>query len=42
MHSGRRPVYSIDAPDQQRLKVARLEIEATLQKHDLAGVVLLR
>ena len=29
-------------PDQQRLKVARLEIEATLQKHDLAGVVLLR
>lgn len=34
-------VYSIDAPDQQRLKVARLEIEAALKKHDLAGVVVL-
>lgn len=33
--------YSIDAPDQQRLKVARLEIEAVLQKHDLAGAVVL-
>lgn len=33
--------YSIDAPDQPRLKVARLEIEAVLAKHDLAGVVVL-
>lgn len=33
--------YSIDAPDQQRLKVARAEIEAVLKKHDLAGVVVL-
>lgn len=33
--------YSIDAPDQQRLKVARTEIEAILRKHDLAGVVVL-
>lgn len=34
-------VYSLDAPDQQRLKVARAEIEAILKKHDLAGVVVL-
>lgn len=36
-----KPTYDIDAPDQPRLKVARLEIEALLQKHDLAGVVVL-
>lgn len=36
-----KPVYSIDAPDQQRLKTARIEIEAVLKKHDLAGVVVL-
>jgi hypothetical protein len=36
-----RPVYSLDAPDQQRLKIARLEIEAILAKHDLAGCVVL-
>lgn len=36
-----KPVYSIDAPDQQRLKIARVEIEAVLKKHDLAGVVVL-
>jgi len=36
-----KPTYSIDAPDQQRLKTARLEIEAVLKKHDLAGVVVL-
>lgn len=36
-----KPTYSVDAPDQQRLKVARLEIEAVLAKHDLAGVVTL-
>lgn len=33
--------YSISAPDQPRLKVARLEIEALLAKHDLAGVIVL-
>lgn len=33
--------YSIDAPDQQRLKIARAEIEAVLKKHDIAGVVVL-
>lgn len=33
--------YSIDAPDQQRLKVARLKVEAVLREHDLAGVVVL-
>lgn len=33
--------YSLDTPDQQRLKVARAEIEAVLKKHDLAGVVTL-
>lgn len=32
---------SIDAPDQQRLKIARAEIEAVLKKHDLAGVAVL-
>lgn len=36
-----KPTYSIDAPDQKRLKVARAEIEAILQRHDLAGVVVL-
>lgn len=36
-----KPTYSIDAPDQARLKAARLEIEATLARHDLAGVVVL-
>lgn len=36
-----RRAYSIDAPDQARLKVARTEIEAILRKHDLAGVVVL-
>lgn len=36
-----KPIYSIDAPDQQRLKTARIEIEAILMKHDLAGVVIL-
>lgn len=34
-------LYSIDAPDQQRLKIARTEIEAILKKHDLAGVIVL-
>ncbi|MES2959766.1 MAG: hypothetical protein V4792_16375 [Pseudomonadota bacterium] len=34
-------LYSIDAPDQARLKIARTEIEALLKKHDLAGVVCL-
>lgn len=36
-----KPVYSIDAPNQQKLKTARLEIEALLKKHDLAGAVVL-
>lgn len=36
-----KPTYSIEAPDQPRLKIARAEIEAVLQKHDLAGVVVL-
>ena len=36
-----KPTYSCDAPDQARLKLARLEIEAILQKHDLAGAVVL-
>lgn len=36
-----KPVYSIEAPDQARLKVARAEIEAIIQKHDLAGAVVL-
>lgn len=34
-------LYSLGAPDQRRLKVARTEIEAILRKHDLAGVVVL-
>lgn len=34
-------LYSIDAPDQARLKIARTEIEAVMKKHDLAGAVLL-
>lgn len=33
--------FSIEAPDQQRLKVARAEIEGILRKHDLGGVVVL-
>lgn len=33
--------YSIDTPDQQRLKIARAEIEGILKEHDLAGVVVL-
>jgi hypothetical protein len=33
--------YSIDAPDQQRLKIARAEIEAVLKKHDIGGAVVL-
>ncbi len=33
--------YSVDAPDQAKLKIARTEIEAILRKHDLAGVVVL-
>lgn len=42
MHpTSRKPVYSCDAPDQARLKIARLEIEAVLARHDLAGVVVL-
>ena len=36
-----KPKYSCDAPDQARLKTARLEIEAILQKHDIAGAVVL-
>lgn len=36
-----KPIYSIEAPDQARLKVARAEIEAIIQKHDLAGAVVL-
>jgi len=36
-----KPIYSIDAPNQARLKIARTEIEAVLRKHDLAGVVVL-
>lgn len=33
--------YSLDAPDQQRLKIARAKVEGILQEHDLAGVVVL-
>lgn len=33
--------YSLDAPDQQRLKIARAEIEGILKKHDLGAVVAL-
>lgn len=36
-----KPVYSVDAPDQPRLKLARLKIESILREHDLAGVVVL-
>lgn len=36
-----KPIYFVDAPDQARLKVARLEIEAVLKQHDLAAVVVL-
>ena len=36
-----KPKYSIEAPDQARLKRARAEIEAVMQKHDLAGVCIL-
>lgn len=36
-----KPAYDITRPDQQRLKIARLEIEAVLKKHDLAGCVAL-
>lgn len=39
--NSRKPVYSCDAPDQARLKIARTEIEAVLARHDLAGVVVL-
>lgn len=33
--------YSLDAPDQRRLKIARAKIEGILQELDLAGVVVL-
>jgi hypothetical protein len=33
--------FNIDAPDQQRLKIARAEIEAVLKKHDIGGAVVL-
>jgi hypothetical protein len=36
-----KPQYSIDAPDQQRLKIARAKIESILREHDIAGVVAL-
>lgn len=36
-----KPKYDVDAPDQARLKIARLKIEAVLAEHDLAGVVVL-
>lgn len=36
-----KPLYSIDAPDQQRLKIARIKIESVLAEHDLAGVCVL-
>lgn len=39
--SALKPIYSIDAPDQQRLKIARTKIETVLAEHDLAGVVVL-
>lgn len=39
--ASKKRTYSIDAPDQQRLKIARAEIEGILKKHDLAGVVVL-
>ena len=34
-------LYSIETPDQGRLKISRTEIEAVLKKHDLAGAVVL-
>lgn len=33
--------YSLDAPDQQRLKIARAKIEGILKEHDLGAVVVL-
>lgn len=36
-----KPIYDVDAPDQARLKIARIRIEQVLKEHDLAGVVLL-
>lgn len=36
-----KPVYSIDAPHQAKLKQAKAEIEAVLSRYDLAGVVTL-
>jgi hypothetical protein len=33
--------FDIERPDQARLKMARLEIEAICRKHDLASIVLL-
>lgn len=41
MTAEKRRAYSLDAPDQARLKIARAEIEAILKKHDLGGVVVL-
>ena len=32
---------TVDNPDQNKLKIARMEIEAVLRKHDLAGCCLL-
>lgn len=36
-----KPTYSLDAPDQQKLKIAKLEIEAVLRRHDIAGACVL-
>lgn len=33
--------YSLDVPDQQRLKLARAKIEGILKEHDLGAVVVL-
>lgn len=33
--------YSLDAPDQQRLKIARAKIEGVLREHDLGAAVVL-
>lgn len=33
--------YSLDAPDQQRLKIARAKIEGILKEYDLGAVVVL-
>lgn len=33
--------YSLDTPDQQRLKIARAKIEGILKEHDLGAVVVL-